>query len=132
MQTTVRLADAKDSEKFVEWQYATPDNLFDSRIVDYPSLRTLAVEQDGETLTYVPFHPVIVVESLAHKPEISPKQNAVALRKAQDELEAIARGYGMAEVWWMCADESLIRFAARHGYEVVPTKVLRKRIDPCV
>lgn len=128
MKITIRLAEEKDAEKFVEWSRSTPNNLFDPAISTYPSLITLAADKGDETISYVPFHPVVVIESIAHKPDITPRENAVVFRKAQDAIEALAKQKGIAECWWMCADESLIKFAQRHGYEVVKTTVLRKKV----
>jgi hypothetical protein len=130
LKVEVRLATEKDAEKFVEWEAVTTDNLWDPTIAGYPNLRTLAVDIDGEPAVYVPFHPVFVVESLGHKPGITPRENAYALRKVQNALEDLARQYGIAECWWMCADASLMEFVKRHGYEVVQTHVLRKKVSP--
>lgn len=130
MKTTVRIAEEKDAEQLVTWLLNTPQNMFDPDIASYPSLRTLAVDQDDKTVVYAPFHPVFAVESLAHKPDITPKENAIALRKVQDALEELARVYGIREIYWMCRDENLVKFAERHGYEVLKCAVLRKKVDP--
>lgn len=127
MKITIRQAEAKDGPQFVEFATNTADNLFDPDIVTYPSLQTLAVDKDGETISYVPFHPVVVIESLAHKPGITPRENAVGLRRAQDTIEEIAKKYGIAEVWWECFDPSLIAFAERHGYKKAGI-VLKKKV----
>lgn len=108
---------------------STEKNLFDPAISKYPSLRTLAVEIDTKPAVYVPFHPVLMVESIAHKPNISPRENAYALSKIQATLDATAKAYGIAEIYWMCADKSLIDIAQRYGYEVVNVPVLRKKVD---
>lgn len=118
MKVEARLATTEDAPKFVEWTQTTADNMFDRDISGYPSLRTLAIDKDGRTDLYVPFHPVLMVESLAHRPGIERKDNARALRKFQDTAEELAKGYGMAEIYWLCKDETLINFSERHGYEV--------------
>lgn len=132
MKVTVRLAEEKDAVQFCEWERSTENNGFDPSIAQYPSLRTLVSEIDGEPALYTPFHPVIVVESLGHKPGITPRQNAISIYRADQEIEKLARSYGMAEVWWMCADQSLIKAAQVRGYEVVQTTVLRKKVTPNV
>jgi hypothetical protein len=130
MKTTVRLANESDAQNFVGWQTGTRLNLFDPAIATYPSLRTLAVDIDGSPVSYVPFHPVMAVESIGHKPDLTPRENAYALRKVQDALEDVARTYGMAEIWWQCSDPTLIEFAKRHGYEVLTSAVtLRKKVN---
>lgn len=130
MKVTVRIAEEKDAEQFVEWEQRTENNGFDPTIAQYPSLRTLVSEIDGEPALYTPFHPVIVVESLGHRPGITPRQNAISIYRADQAIEQLARSYGMAEVWWMCSDESLIKAAQSRGYEVVKTTVLRKKVTP--
>lgn len=132
MKAEVRLASEKDVPTLSEWAYSTKNNLLDPKIAEYPNLRVLAADVNGEPALYVPFHPVMIVESLAIRPGSTPKENAYALRKIQDALEKFANVYGMAEIWWQCADDSLIKLAEHHGYEVVTTKVLRKKVTPCV
>ena len=132
MKVTVRLLEEKDIPQFCEWEVATENNGFDPSIAQYPSLRTLVSEIDGEPALYTPFHPVLVVESLGHRPGITPRHNAIAIYRADQVIEKIAQSYKMAEVWWMCSDESLIKAAQARGYEVVKTKVLRKKVSPNV
>lgn len=128
MQTSVTLAAQEDAPELVDWITSTPNNMLDPGIANYPSLRTLKVSVGDKSSMYMPFHPVFCVESLAHRPDIKPRENAYALRKAQDVLEQMARSYGISEILWMCKDESLIQFAGRHGYEVLTCHVLRKKV----
>lgn len=134
MATTVTLATDQDAEKASAFMCNTPDNLLDPDVVQYPSLRTLKVEIAGEPVLFAPFHPVFCVESLAHKPNIRPRENAYALRKLQDALDELAKAYGIKEIYWMCKDKTLIDFVcpkdnpSKYGYEVVPFAVLRKKV----
>lgn len=128
MKAQVRLAVEKDAEKFVDFVLTTPKNLFDPGIAKYPSLRTLAVDINGEPSVFIPFHPVFMVESIAHKKDISPRENVYALSKFQNTLEELAKVYGIAEIYWLCADKSLIDIAQRYDYEVVQVPVLRKKL----
>lgn len=129
MKAEVRLASESDAPLCTEWILHTPDNLLDPEVANYPNLRTLAIDLAGQPSLYAPFHPVYMVESLAHRPDITAKENAYALRKFQNALEELAKAYGIREVYWMCKDESLIAFAERHGYEVVKYKMLRKKVE---
>lgn len=129
MKTQVTLATAEDAPLFTKWITNTPLNMFDPDIAKYPSLRTLRIDVDGKPTLYVPFHPVFMVESLAHAPDVSPRQNAYALAKFHYTIEDLARTYGIAETYWMCRDQSLIKFAERHGYELVTCSVLRKKVN---
>lgn len=125
----VRLADESDAKQLAEWIQQTPNNCFDPDIAKYPSFRGLAVNRNNKTRLYVPFHPVIAVESLAHDPTISAKENAICLAAAQRALDEIAVKHGIAEIWWQCRDESLIKLASKHGYEVLKdSTTLRKKL----
>lgn len=128
MKASVRMASPADTDTYLEYTKSTKDNLFDPEIASYPSLRTLAVDVDGKPSLYVPFHPILVIESLSHRPDTTLRENAYAIKKAGDLVEEVAQHYGMAEVWWMCKDESLIKAAQHHGYELVKTPVLRKKV----
>ena len=118
----------EDMSLFAQWEFSTPDNLLDPDIAGYPGLRILAVTREEQPKIYVPFHPVFMIESLAHDPDITPMQNARALKKAQDDLEFMATSYGIKEIYWQCGDKSLIDLAVRRGYEVVTNTVLRKKL----
>jgi hypothetical protein len=131
MKTTVRLASESDAQNFVEWEQSTPNNLFDPSIVEYPNLRTLAVDIDGEPSSYVPFHPVLAVESIGHRPDVTARGHAYVFSKVQKALDEVARKYGLAEIWWQCSDPTLVKLAQRHGYEVLSSAVtLRKKVTP--
>lgn len=128
MKSLVRLATQEDVPTYLEYTRTTPDNLFDPDISGYPSLRTLAVEVNGRPSLYAPFHPVIVIESLAHRPNTTARENALCIYRADKVIEDHARHYGIAEVHWQCADSSLIETAQRYGYTLVKTAVLKKKI----
>lgn len=129
MKTQVSLASPEDAAQASEWLLNTPDNLLDPAVISYPNLRTLKVEVDGESVLYVPFHPVFCLESLGVKPGVSPRKLAYALRKAQDALEELAKAYGISEIMWACKDPSTINFSRRHGYSPMPGEVLRKKVS---
>lgn len=128
MKATVRLASPADVDTYLGYTLTTPLNLFDPAIGKYPLLQTLAVDVNDKPSLYVPFHPVIVIESLAHRPDIPARENAYCIYKADQQIEEYARQCGVAETWWMCRDDSLIKAAQRRGYEVVKSAVLRKKI----
>ena len=128
MKVFVEAAVPEDAEEFCRWMASTPLNLFDPGIATYPGLRTLKATINGGAAVYCPVHPVLCVESLAHRPDITPRQNAYALSKIQEALEKLAGSYGIREILWMCADESLIRLAKSRGYEEITVKVLRKKL----
>src|SRR4051812_4533323 len=102
MKAEVRLAQPEDAALASEWLQGTSDNLLDPSIVNYPSLRVFVADVNDSPSVFAPFHPVLVVESLGHRPDITPKENAYSIRKLQDALEKTAKAYGISEIWWMC------------------------------
>jgi hypothetical protein len=128
MKASVSLATPSDAEQFTDWQMSTADNLFDPAIATYPSLRTLRVDIEKEPVLFCPFHPVFVVESLAHRPGVTKITTVRALLCIQDILETLAKKYGIAEIWWMGGDEKFNAHAQKYGYELVTTAVLRKKV----
>jgi hypothetical protein len=89
-QYTVRLASEQDAAKLAEWLIKTPNNLFDPDIAQYPNLRVLVVEKDGEPIIYFPFHVVFQGESLALKPDADKKHLAHGFRVLENALLALA------------------------------------------
>lgn len=126
---SVRLAEEKDAALFAEWVLNTPLNLFqpNAGLDTYPSLKTFVVERGGRPVLFAPMHPVLMVESLAHAPNVSRYDNAMALAELQSQMDRLARQYKLAEIWWGCKDESLIKYATgRAHYERIEFPMLKK------
>jgi N-acetylglutamate synthase-like GNAT family acetyltransferase len=131
-QYTVRLASEQDAAQLAEWLIKTPNNLFDPDIAQYPNLRVLVVEKDGEPIIYFPFHVVFQGESLALNPDADKKHLAHGFRVLENALLALAEPYGIREVFTACADDSFSQFAERHGWTPVQHKYLRRKVAPCM
>lgn len=125
---TVRLASEKDAAQLSEWLNKTQNNLFDPDIANYPTLRVLVVEKDGEPIIYFPFHVVFQGESLALKPDADKKDLAYGFRVLDNTFADLARQYGISELFFACADESFSAFAARHTWTPVRHKYLRRKV----
>jgi len=81
--TTTRLAKPEDVAQFTEWSRSTPRNGFDPTIAEYPTLRALTIEKDGEPLLYIPFHVALVTESAACQPGITAREYIEGLLQAK-------------------------------------------------
>jgi hypothetical protein len=126
---TVRDFEEKDSQKYVDWLHALASiNLVDSGVYEYPRIAHLAVDKEDETVLINSVHPVLVQEALAPKPGLSPKDEARALRALNDALKELAFKCGYKEIWFGCKDERVIRFAQKHGFEVLNFPVLRMKV----
>jgi hypothetical protein len=125
-ETTTRAAQPHDSKNYSDWLKAASDiNLVDTKVYSYPTCNTVVVEQDGEPVLMNSFHAVLVMEALAPKPGLSPKDEALALRELYATVQRIADATGVREVWFMCADERLHKFIERRGFEKVNTAMFR-------
>jgi len=126
---TVRGAEPKDAEVYTNWLLAAAGiNLLDAGVYRYPTCNTAVVEKDGEPVLINSVHLVLMQEALAPKPGLSPMDEARALKTLHYAIQALAERSGTREVWFGCKDKRLIKFATKHGYEVVPFPMLRWKV----
>ena len=126
---SARLVDwAKDSLKFVEYMRHGSEklnNLFSPSVMDYPLTQTIVVEDEDGPKLFNPQYPVMVMDSLAPKPGMPPIEEARVLLELMHATLTVAHNAGIQEIYFMCADENVIRFVQRYGFELVPHTVLR-------
>src|SRR5947208_2865916 len=116
MSTTVQLATPADAEQFTQWLGSTPHNGLDPSIATYPSLQTLKISMGGEPVLYVPAHVGLIIESVAARPGITPRQYIESLLVAEQATEALARHYQLSEIHTSSNYRPMQRTLARHGY----------------
>lgn len=118
MKLTSRVADfskAADRDPFVKWVFDTPNNMFsDTSVINYPTTNTILIEDDGKPVFFGPFHCCMVLESLAPKPGLTPLEMARVLKKFQEGVENICRATRIKEIYFVCRDNSLADFVAKH------------------
>lgn len=125
----VRFYNDSDIETFVSWFNSTPNNLHDPAITAYPTLRILcAYDDENGPASYLPTQKVVMLESLAVRPGLRPLEAAAAFRDLVKAAEITASAEGIKELYFPCSDEDVIKVAERHGFEVLPWKVLRMRL----
>jgi hypothetical protein len=126
---TVRDFGPQDAQKYADWLLAIANiNLVDCGVYKYPRIAHLAVDKGDEQVLFNSTHPVLVQEALAPKPGLSPKDEALALRALNDALKDMARTLGFKEIWFECKDKRVIKFACKHGFEVLNFPVLRMKV----
>jgi len=123
-----RPAESSDAANYVEWSYDTKENGFNSSFADYPHLFTFAIEDEHGPILYVPTHPVLVIESVACRPGIEPRQYIEALLEAKRVTEDYARQYQLQEIHTSSGYTPMLKTLQRHGYEPVVGTALRKKI----
>jgi len=127
-QIFVRLAEAKDAETFDAWVKNAQDiNLFDPGVMAYPTTKTL-VAHNGEPLVYMPVQTTLTMESLAPKPDIAPIDEALALRELTKTVAFMASQLGVKEIYFLCKDDRVVKFAEAHGYEKLPWTTMRMKV----
>jgi hypothetical protein len=125
----IRPATPSDAEKYVEWSYSTPSNGFNSSFSRYPHLFTFAVDDERGPLLYAPTHPVYCIESVAVRPDITPKQYIEALLEVKAATENLARQNGIREIHTSSVYRPMVRTLCRHGYAPIVGTALRKVVE---
>lgn len=125
---SVRDAKESDAEKFLEYQFSTPNNLFDPASGLYPTSFTLVAENGEKPIVFSPVQVPYMAESLGISQTASNKEIAVSLRWIMNELVDRAKTEGRGEIYFFCSDETTSAFAEKHGFEKIPFPVYRLRV----
>ena len=121
----------EDAEKFISWVWqARYINCFDPDVLSYPrSCMATAKDAEGATL-YIPIQPVLMYESIAPRPGISAKREAISLRRIGDLLEEVSRDTGLMEQYFLCKDDRVADLCAAHGFtEMEGYRILKKKVS---
>lgn len=115
-----RPARPSDIRLIDDWIRTTPQNLFDPSILDNPGVEFYCAA-NSEPLLFLPVQKVFMLESLAVKPgatelEVA-KSIGVVIQSALFELEKA----GLKEAYFLCRDENVNAYAARHGWTTMMT-----------
>jgi N-acetylglutamate synthase-like GNAT family acetyltransferase len=114
----IRNAEDKDAAAYAEWLAKASDiNLVDRGVYTYPTAQHLVVERDGVPQLMNSCHAVLVMEALAPRPGITPRQEARALNELFEKVKEVARAAGIKEIVFGCKDERLGKFIERRGFE---------------
>jgi hypothetical protein len=124
-----RSAKPDDAQMYFDWlKEASSINLVDTEVYGYPTCNTIVVEKDEEPILINSFHAVNMMEALAPKPGLSPKDEARALRELYDAVRRIAVFTGVREIWFACIDNRLKKFIEKQGFEQVMTPVYKIKV----
>lgn len=128
--STIAEVPEKDQNTFVDWVWKARDiNCFDKDILTYPRSIMLTADDDEGPLLYLPVQPVLMLESLAPRPGVSPRKEALALWKLGEQLEQISKSTGICEQYFLCQDDRVVDLCTRHGFEEMKGyRLLKKKI----
>jgi 1,6-anhydro-N-acetylmuramate kinase len=127
-QLKMRTTRAEDATEVGEWLCGTPNNLFDPAILEYPTLRSVSSYDEDGNVAHLPSQQVLMLESLAVKPGISPMATGQAFRDLVKGQELLASSFGIREIYFVCKDEDVVRVAESHGFERIAFPVVRMKL----
>lgn len=116
----------EDAKNYYDWLKAASDiNLVDTKVYQYPTCITIAVDADKEPVLMNSQHLVLQMEALAPKPGTDPKDAARALRELYNCVRNLANATGVREIFFTCADPTLEKFILRKGFKKLKTPVYK-------
>ncbi len=124
----VRPATQDDLPKLQNWITENPRNEFDPDVFTYPETTVLCAHH-GEPVLYLPIQIAAILESLAPNPDASPLELAEALKNLLVTVGCLAKSRGIHELYFLSTDPAVDKIALNHGFEELPYKVLRIKLD---
>lgn len=125
----VRFAE-QDTEPVIDWCQANSErNAFDKDVLGYPSCKVLAAHNNGTVYTYMPIQGTTMLESIGVNPEATPLQIAHGVIECVKAAALLAYGAGHREIYFLASDDLTAEGAAKLGFEEVPFKCFRKRLN---
>ena len=91
--------------------------MFDPAVVGYPKTVMLRAKSEDENLLFIPLQSVLMYDSIAPKPGLSPRHEALALARIGQVVDQVAQDTGTREVFFFCRDNTVADLCAAHGYE---------------
>jgi len=120
-----------DIDNFKDWVWKMRHiNLFEPKVVSYPRTVMCKAYTDDEALLYMPLQACLMYDSLAPKPDLSPRKEAFCLYKIVEQVDNIARDTGFGETYFICRDSRVSDIAAAHGFtEIKDVRILKRVVD---
>ena len=126
----VRPARKGDEKSILEWSAGSYEkNLFDPKVLFYPSTFTLCAFDDAGPLLFMPVQQPLFMDSLAFRPGLDPGRAGLALKTMF--LAVITQGYikGNGEVYFAASEPTVAAIAERHGFEKFLLPVYRVKLQ---
>lgn len=125
-QLKLKLASPEEAKEIGDWLKLTPE--FDAGILKYPTFRIITSYGSKGNVSHLPSQQVLMLESVAARPEASDEEKAQALRDLVKASQLLASSFGLKEIYFLATDEIVSKMAQNHGFEELPWKVCRMRL----
>lgn len=102
-------------------------NGYDPEVLKYPSTIVLEV-RNGSTMGYLPIQSAVVLESMALDEKLTPMQRAQATLNLVGAAMRLGIQAGKREVYALVTDEITARAAIASGFELLPYRVIRRKL----
>lgn len=110
----------EDAELFRDWAWRRRiQTNFDADTLTYPRSCMAKASDSNGALLFLPFHPVIMFESLISKPGISAGKRALSMYRIGQEVERIAQQTGHGEAYFITNDANEVAATSKRGWTVV-------------
>jgi hypothetical protein len=125
-QLKLKLASPEEAKEVGEWLKLTPE--FDAGILTYPTFRVITSYGSKGNIAHLPSQQVLMLESVAARPEADDSEKAQALRDLVKASELLASSFNLKEIYFLATDENVSKMAQSHGFELLPWQVCRMRL----
>lgn len=108
-----------DAKLFTDWTWAQHQmNAFDSQTLTYPRSCMAKVSRGDETVVMVPFHPVLMFESLCHLPSLGDSAKALSLSRIDEAAASAMKDAGLYEAYFLTSEKRFADLALTHGWTI--------------
>lgn len=117
-----------DVPKFLRFLWDGKEkNALDARMLEYPKLKVIVTEEDGQARMFTPIHDVMMIDSVAFDPDADAEKRLLCASETIQNVITEARASGYAEIVYVVSDGRSDKFMEKHfGFTklVVMRKVL--------
>lgn len=125
----VRPARPGDQKSIIEWSVAeSGKNLYDPKVILYPSTFTLCAFDESGPLLYLPVQQPMFMDSCAFRPGLDTGRAGLALKTMFQAVVTQACIKGAGEIYFAASEPTVAAIAERHGFEKVMLPVYRIKV----
>ena len=126
----VRQAQPKDKQQFVKWTIGNFEkNDADPEILKSATTFVLVAYDDSGPIAFLPVQQPLFLESLATRPDASPKQVATALKELVKAAVTQAHLKGIGEIYFISNEPTIGKFAETQLFKKLPMNIYRVKLS---